>query len=120
MTREELRQQLYEETGDWYDDQALSEFIAYHDIQNQLDDYSTNKSKPKSFIYTNEDESLSEDIVEDVSKIFSGVLKKAWKTASENVNLRELAYFSEIFICKCALYLILEQGNKKGYKWRDL
>lgn len=132
MTREELRRDLYEQTGEWFNDDQLDDYLGYS-IPEEIEyrDHCRNNARRSMKINYDsdnlDDSLLGDDLIAEVSDIVGTVLqkaKKSWEAASEKIDfkqhLSEIAYFAEIFACKSILYIILQKGNEKGYKWRDL
>lgn len=134
MFREELRTKLYNQTGEWFTDDELDDYMVYRIQDNIYSNNNTTNDIDNKAININPllqfDEGgslLNDNIINEVNNLFTMVLKKAKSTLeskSEKMKfhqqLDELGYFTKIFICKCLLYIILQNGKEKGYKWRDL
>lgn len=125
MSREDLREELYQQTGTWFSNEELDEYLNCYSSNEEKKHYTSS-----SFQFDIDDENndlLNGNVVEEVNSIFLGIVQKA-KISIENRNiiprleehLDELSYFGKIFLCKCFLYYILQKGNEKGYTWKGL
>ena len=134
MTREKLRRELYEKTGQWYSDDEMDDYMGYSIQDESYSDESVDgdtaggTDNTESFSHPDEDESLlQDDIISEVNDLFATVLKKAKASLEEKAGkigskeqLAEITYFTKIFACKCVLYIILQNGSEKGYMWKYL
>jgi hypothetical protein len=131
MTREELRRSLYDQTGEWFSDQELHDYMGYEDFETKRNDYTySNQRQLFTVANTKEDEDdqlNTDDLINEVHDMFSNIVQKAKSSYSAHKNdpnfktqLDELSYHGKIFLCKMFLYHTLQRGAEKGYNWKNL
>jgi hypothetical protein len=137
MNKSEFQEEYFERTGKILDGDLLDyyynlENAYYKDCEdesyNRASSYHSNISGYKNRSYfDDEDENIFDDcIAREVGSIFKNVYTRAKRVIKQKQHdmdlknrLNELSFNFQLFLIKSILYILLDKGEEKGYKYKD-